>query len=433
MARWTTCLLISLLAAGMVAECRAGSGELHGGTARADITPPVGCWLAGWASRDRPSEGVHDNLFAKSIVLSSGQDTLAIVACDLIHITKEIASEAREIVERETGLAGGKVLISATHTHFSPMVGNRARDGEKADEAYLSVLARKIASTVIMALADMQPVKIGTSRTDVPELLFNRRTRRPDGKVTMTFALPPAEDNLTFGPTDPSLGVLRMEDTEGRLLASMINYACHPVSGGGHGTGWESWFYDISAEFPGVATALVENTESGNCLFTLGAAGNLVPIQRGVSPRFKIGKALGGETIRLLQFMETSADIKLATLSRQVELPLKDVLEKDSYVKLPKSGKLEVEVQVVRIGGLYLVALPGEVLVEVGSSIKEGSSGEQTLIVSLANGSIGYICHREAYPEGGYEPGRASLLAPGAAELLAAQSLEMISELKRAQ
>jgi neutral ceramidase len=430
MSRWIACLLVPLLMVGLVSKARA---ELYGGTSRADITPPVGCWLAGWASRDKPSEGVHDPLFAKSVVLCQGVDTVAIVACDLIHITREIAAEARAIIERETGIAGGRVMISATHTHFSPEVGNRAKAGDKADEAYLDVLARKIASTVIMAVADMQPVKIGTSYADLPELLYNRRTRRPDGKVTMTFALPAVEDNLEFGPTDPSLGVMRVEDSEGVLLASMINYACHPVSGGGHGTGWESWFYDVSAEFPGVATALVESAESGNCLFTLGAAGNMVPIERGISPRFKIGKALGGETVRLLQFMETSADIILAVGSRQVELPLKNALEKDSYVKLPKSGKLEVELQVVRIGGLYLVALPGEVLVEVGTAIKDGSGGEQTLIVSLANGSIGYICHREAYGEGGYEPGRASVLAPGAAELLAARSLEMISELKQVE
>ncbi len=430
MSKWMTCLLIALLATGTVAEARA---ELHGGTARADITPPVGCWLAGWAIRDKPSEGVHDPLFAKSIVLSQGPDTVAMVACDLIHITREIAAEARGIIERETGLAGSNVLISATHTHFSPEVGNKAKAGEKADEAYLDVLARKIASTVTMALAEMQPVKIGTARTDVPELLFNRRTRRPDGKVTMTFVLPPAEDNLSFGPTDPALDVLRVEDSQGRLLASMMNYACHPVSGGGHGTGWESWFYDISAEFPGVATALVESAESGNCLFTLGSAGNMVPIERGVSPRFKIGKALGGETIRLLQFMETSAEIELAVRSRMVALPLKTDLAKDAYVKLPESGSLEVEVQVVRIGGMYLVALPGEVLMEVGALIKDGAGGEQTLIVSLANGSIGYICHREAYREGGYEPRQASVLAPGAAEMLAARSLELISELRLAR
>lgn len=430
MARWTVFLLTALLVSGTFAESRAGSHMLYGGTARADITPPVGCWLAGWAIRTKPSEGVHDPLFAKSMVLSSGADTVAIVACDLIRITDEITSGARAIIERETGLAGHKVMISATHTHFSPVVRT---SGEKGDQAYVDVLTRKIASTVLMAMAKMQPVRIGSSRTDVPELLYNRRTKRPDGKVTMTFVLPPAEENLKFGPTDPTLTVLRMESTEGKLLASMMNYACHAVSGGGHGTGWESWFYDISAEFPGVATAMVESVESGNCLFTLGTAGNMVPIERGVEPRFKIGKALGGETIRLLQYMETGDDMSLAVESRKVELPLKRKLAEDAYVTLPEHETVELELQVIRLGELYLVGIPGEVLVEVGQIIKEGAGDRQTVIVSLANDAIGYICHRAAFDEGGYEPDQASILAPGAAETLAARAVEMIAELQNGE
>jgi hypothetical protein len=320
-------------------------------------------------------------------------------------------------------------MISATHTHFSPVVKNTVRAGERADEAYLDVLTREIASTVIMALDGMQQVRVGMAQTDVPELLYNRRTRRPGGKVTMTFVLPPEEENLEFGPVDPTLSVLRVEKQDGSLLASMMNYACHAVSGGGHGTGWESWFYDISAEFPGVATALVESVESGNCLFTLGNAGNMVPIERGVAPRFKIGRALGGETVRLLQYMETRDNLQLDIVSRKVALPLKKKLAEGAYVETPEGDTREVELQVVRIGEMYLVGLPGEVLVEVGKLIKDGSGGKKTVIVSLANETNGYICHREAFDEGGYEPDLASVFAPGAAEMMAEKSLEMIAGL----
>ena len=88
-----------------------GSEALRGGTARVNITPPVGCWLSGWASRDRPSEGVSDSLYAKSLVLSDGRTEIVIVAADLIGVTGEIVSEVRKAVEQETGIPQDNILI----------------------------------------------------------------------------------------------------------------------------------------------------------------------------------------------------------------------------------------------------------------------------------------------------------------------------------
>ena len=64
----------------------------------------------------------------------------------------------------------------------------------------------------------------------------------------------------------------------------------------------------------------------------------------------------------------------------------------------------EVEVQVVTLGDdLAWVSLPGEIFVELGLEIKQGSPFRQTMIAELANGAIGYIPNRVAYPQGNYE------------------------------
>src|SRR6201999_4465285 len=63
-----------------------------------------------------------------------------------------------------------------------------------------------------------------------------------------------------------------------------------------------------------------------------------------------------------------------------------------------------VEVQVISLGDdLAWVSLPGEIFVELGLTIKQGSPFKQTMIAELANGSIGYIPNRVAYPQGNYE------------------------------
>src|ERR1041384_906446 len=98
------------------------SGQpLRVGTAEVVITPPTGIPMAGYYST-RLSTGVHDDLHAKAIVLSSGGQQAAIVACDLIGIPPAVIEEARELIQSATGIPGGNVMISATHSHTGPLI-----------------------------------------------------------------------------------------------------------------------------------------------------------------------------------------------------------------------------------------------------------------------------------------------------------------------
>jgi hypothetical protein len=77
------------------------------------------------------------------------------------------------------------------------------------------------------------------------------------------------------------------------------------------------------------------------------------------------------------------------------------------------------EVQVLRVGDLAWVALPGEFFVEFGLEIKKRSPARLTFVVGLANGSVGYVPTEEAFAQGGYEPTpwRFSRLAPEAGRI----------------
>ena len=427
---------VALAGAGLAAAALGGSvigktnGRLMGGAAKVNITPPVGGWLSGWEIRDKPSEGIADNLYAKALCLSDGTTGVAIISADLIGVTARIVSDVREIVERKTGIPGGNIFVAATHTHFGPVIKQYKFDAQ-VDRTYLEVLTEKLASTVIMAHNNLTEVRVGAAKGQAPELLYNRRTKRKDGKVVMTFALPPEEPELFFGPTDPEVAVLRVEDKSGKLLASMINFACHPVSGGGHGEGWESWFYHISADYPAYATEVIEKIEGGTCLFTLGTAGDMVPIKRGISPRFEIGRALGGEALRRLQLMDMVEEASLKALQKKITLPLKTEVPEDANEEL-KAGESEMttELQGIRIGDTVLLGLPGEVLVELGLEIKKKAGIEKLFLLSLSNDSIGYVCHAEAYDEGGYESGRGTNLARGAGEIMVREALKIVKSLK---
>ncbi len=94
-----------------------------------------------------------------------------------------------------------------------------------------------------------------------------------------------------------------------------------------------------------------------------------------------------------------------------------------------KVKPLEVEVQVITLGkDIAFVSLPGEVFVELGQSIKQASPFKYTMIVELANGSIGYIPNKSAYPESNYEVWSARCAA-GSGEMLVSVATKLLSEM----
>jgi neutral ceramidase len=89
--------------------------------------------------------------------------------------------------------------------------------------------------------------------------------------------------------------------------------------------------------------------------------------------------------------------------------------------------------QIFRLGDIYILGLPGEVLVEIGLEIKKRAGIEKLFIVSLSNDAIGYVCHSQAYDECGYEPGKATELAKGAGEIMIDEALGLIDQIKQSR
>jgi hypothetical protein len=84
---------------------------------------------------------------------------------------------------------------------------------------------------------------------------------------------------------------------------------------------------------------------------------------------------------------------------------------------------------VISVGDdLAWVSLPGEIFVQLGLSIKAGSPFKQTMIAELANGSIGYVPTKVAYPQGNYEVVSARC-AEGSGEMLVDAALKQLREL----
>ncbi len=474
MRTWGVCLLSSV---------SLWSAELRLGTAAVKITPPPGMPMAGYYY-NRGAEGVHDELWAKAMVLEwktgTGWDVrggtpepvpvckgdggkVALVACDLASISRPIVEEARKRIQAQTGIAGERVMLSATHTHTGPvLVGRTARDDMASAmldiaKKYVAALPGLIAESVQRANAALAPARVSAWEGREESLAFNRRYFMKDGSVGWN----PGKLNPNIvrpaGPIDPEVPVVYFESVEGRPLATYVNYAMHLDTVGGQ---------QFSADYPYTLATLPGKIKGTEMLtvFTIGTAGNINHVdvstkkpQKGHEEAARIGTVLAGEVLKAYTRLQPVAAGAPQVRSETVKLPLAEFNPEElskarqvaalygkpnaaPFMDLVRAFKvidvagrngqpIEAEVQVVSVGSdLAWVALPGEIFVELGQAIKQASPFLHTIVVELANGSVGYVPNRKAYPEGAYEAVSARCAA-GSGEMLAEAAGRLLKEL----
>jgi neutral ceramidase len=429
MRRFAPLLIWALVAA------PARSGELRVGVAAVPITPPVGIPMAGYYS-ERGAQGVHDDLYAKAIVIEAGGRAAALIVLDLITTPRELVEQARREIERTTHLRGGDVMISATHTHTAPVLDRSSAFGGKSDVVrdYLSGLPAKIAEAVRRAEAQLAPARVSAACGREESIAFNRRYHMKDGKVGWN----PGKLNPGIlkpaGPIDPEVPVVYVESTGGRPLATYVNYAVHLDNVAEP---------RISADLPFTLARSLADFKGPEMItvFSAGCCGDVNHIdvrwrepQRGSSNAARMGTILAAEVLRTWPRLTPVEADAVRIRGAVVPLPLPAISEADvakaravmSRLEDPKAPRpgflemvdafktrdvaaragrpLEVEVQVIALGDeLAWVALPGEIFVELGLAIKQDSPFRRTIIAELADGAIGYIPARRAYAQGNYE------------------------------
>ncbi|MBD3293104.1 MAG: hypothetical protein GF393_09280, partial [Armatimonadia bacterium] len=96
--------------------------EISAGVARSTITPDGRPWLAGYY-HERIGETVRDDLHCRALILDDGECRICMITMDLVSINREWADAAREMIVERLGIPADRIIISATHTHTGPSVG----------------------------------------------------------------------------------------------------------------------------------------------------------------------------------------------------------------------------------------------------------------------------------------------------------------------
>ncbi len=393
------------------------------GVATVAVTPSQSMWMAGYASRTKPSEGVLSELHAKALVIEDSAGTRAvIVTTDLISIPRVLREQVTKALAEKHQLKPSAVFLNCSHTHCGPVVKDDlemsvmyALDPEQRQrvESYFVELRNKLIGVIGAAIADLQPAKLSYSHARCG-FAMNRRLPTKDG-----FQNSPYPD----GPVDQDVPVLRIESLDGKLKAITFGYACHNTT---------TAIVQFNADYAGFAQTEIEKAHPGvTALFVLGCGGDQNPYPRGhIDLAITHGRSLASAVEAALLPQATPIHGPLKVDLKEIELPFEAVTReqltarlesKDVYAQrrakfllhdLDKNGGIRESypypVQVLQFGGdLTLVTLGGEVVVDYALRLKRELGPGPVWVAGYSNDVMAYIPSERVLKEGGYEGGGA--------------------------
>jgi neutral ceramidase len=429
------------------------------GSAARDFTPLTPQHLWGYPHVPRMSEGAHDPLLSCALYLETDQSRVLFIANDILFVTTPIARRIRRGIAAATGLPEAHILVSATHTHSAPKVGDNlfpdpAGVMPPPDAAFVHRLVASATEAGLAAVQSAVPARIGYARADADGIGTNRHD--PSG---------PADHEV------PVLAVQARED--GRWLGVMLVCSMHP-------TVMHEDSRLVSADFPWAARHVLQDERVGaDCvvLHHMGCAGNQSPRYATRANTFeeaaRIGGILGTALVQACDVLVMEDHPELAVATRWVQPLCADVPSVDEaarqletkrrrFEELKRSGPASaartaecdvfgaeqrldvarrvaagdvdaagseaVELQVIRVGKWCYAAWASETYVEFGLELKRRCA--DTFAITVANGQApGYVTTQAAAEAGCYEAG-AAVFQPEMGTLYVETATAMVQDLR---
>lgn len=428
------------------------------------VPPSLGVDMVGFLRRHEPAREYGQPMEVNALVVDDGERRAVIVALDLIATPGEYGLAMRDAIAVAAGCPREAVFVNCQHTHAAPpppgliKMGGLDHERSAQERGYWDQLIRAAASVVAAAAGRLQPARMGTGSGSVDGLSVNRRERLPDGTTILGWNREAA--------CDRTVSVLRFETSGGAPIGTVVGFACHPVVVGPDVPELSSDFVGPMREavraFTGADCMFLQGC-AGNILplecfldapgpeFEFGRRLALAALaawtEADVIPRhlerseYRSAVPIaryrwvpeGGEFDYRVDFAERWIEIPLdtppsveemASLRRELEERVRALQaagagpEQWNPVELHALWAVRAEerlragtaersvrapVQVLRIGRVGVVGLPGEPFNEIGTRIKEASPAAFTVCCGYSNDAVGYLPTSEEHDYGGYE------------------------------
>ncbi|MCC6442737.1 MAG: GNAT family N-acetyltransferase [Armatimonadetes bacterium] len=392
-----------------------------------------------------------------SALLLLADAPVCLVSCDVLALGRDLCDEAARRITASCGIPFENILLAATHTHHAP--STMTVHAYRRDEEFCRRTVEATVRAAEEAYRKLQEAE-GKPNECEAELLFacgiemttgqNSRWLLPEGQIAWD-GHDRAQMIRPTGPHDPALPLLALRHP-GRIAGGLFVYASHNIGALRPGVRSPGLF--------GLAARELEVRHGGPFLFLPGAFGS----------SHRLDSAPPAEAIsRLIEALEDA----MARLEPALTGPVLCLKRPFSYTVRPWDEEAENEavsrycrkwfdaeraastiraftgmraaiqphagesretwLQVMRLGEVAIVGIPGEMFASLGLEIRRRSPFRHTVVVGLANDEIGYIPDRKGYRDGGYQTwaGFHSLLEPGTGERMVEAALKMLEEAMR--
>lgn len=395
-----------------------GEPSMRVGVGKVNITPSGSIWMAGYASRDKPSEGILLDLYVKALVFENPDGSRsALLTSDVLGLPANVSHQIAENVQAEFGIPRESLMLTSSHTHSGPVLFNNLRDmydlapeETRKIQEYTEAFPDKALEAIRLAVANLEPCALewGIGNAGFGK---NRRKYTLEG-VTNDFN--------PIGPVDHDVPVLKVSRADGSVKAAAFGYACHNTT---------LAIFLLNGDYAGFAQSHVEEKVPGAvALFAMGCGGDINPLPRGTIEQAKeYGRQLGEAVLTVLGNEMDEVSGPLRTTYREIPLalsepPTRETLEQQAkgpngvvkrraerlLKQLDEKGMLDTTypfpIQVWKFSDTLLVtALGGESVVDYSLRLKYDFGREKQWVISYANDVCGYIPSLRVLREGGYE------------------------------
>ena len=438
------------------------TSTLLAGAAQRAINPRLGTGKPGLRLFGDAIQSIESDLVASVFVVGDGETRLCVIAIDLCMVSVAEATQLRSAVAQALGVPITNVMLNLSHNHSSPALPDFMWMTDLPEEAafrkrYQVELQQRLVEAALEAVAGEQPARIGYGCGRSRIGVYRREFR--DGRDVL--------GEVPDHPVDESVGVVRVDDLDGKPIAILFRYSAHPVTVGPRSV-------VASADYPGPARRIVEESLGGVPIFLQGCGGNVNPAvgigyeidcrdtkervgielgaevtrvaagirtNRRPGPRTTLGtvpnilvtpwewvsgspceRLAAAEDVVVLEFGELPPLAKAreiherwtATLAERTARPAEDweirVAKKYAnwsriLVEAVEHGHptCNLPIQVLCVNDVVLVGISAEAFYETGFDVQELAAVPNALVLGYTNGVIGYLPRAEDLPEGGWE------------------------------
>ncbi len=447
-------------------------GKLLCGASERIMTPEFNVFMPGYFA-DRRSVGKKDDLYTHAVVLENDGKVIVMISLDAIQTEAPVTRRIRDGIAKRIPVDKNAIMVSSIHIHTGAtcdpvpdVTGGILTD---ADHRAIDLLVERTVENAVAAYEKRVPVKMGFGSGEETRISFRRHYWMKSGAI-YTFVTK-ANANEVVGPAgeiDYSVGVLRFDGEDGKPVAQIVNFACHPDCVGGN---------EYCTDWPGEMRRIVkkEMGEDMVVCFLNGCCGNVNhldgeryqknPDSDGKYPadHYKwMGACVAEEVLRINRELKTTVlDAPLAYELRRFRearrqpsehdlMAAEALLQKPEMLSNSYRTHLEeikmlhekpmlshvVELQTLSIGDCGFVALPFEVFADTGLRIKENSPFKHNMIATNANMNFGYLPTEPAFGGGPkvYEARLAvknSIFGPNTAKRVIKVSGEMLNTIAK--